>query len=259
MALAIFGLMVAIYFSYPYANRLLVAFIPGSWAENAGEVVLDNMYGDITGGRCYRKEGVAALAKMQSKLDDGRMPYPLKIKVVKNPMVNAMTAPGGNIVIFNGLIQKASSADEVAGILAHEMGHVYYKHPLQAFVNVVGFSIIGQVFGGDAGTIAIFMMGMSYSRDAERQADTKALELLYRAKISEEGFHNFFETVKKEIGDKIPENMLRFMSTHPIPDDRQKFIREQRKNKDENGFQPALSDSEWQALKSICVQPKDAS
>ena len=260
---AIIGLMMVFYGLYPYANRALVAVIPDSWAIKAGDLVIDSLYTEYSSNACHTAAGDKALDKLVQAVQMPGLAYPLRVQVVQHAEVNALTAPGGRIVILNGLLQQATSSDEIAGILAHEVGHVYYKHPMQGMVNVMGFSIVGSFFGGDAASIAVVALSMSYSRDLERQADNKALETLSNNGISAKGLLTFFNRLQDKNKDSVGAQLERLISTHPLSEERVGYIAahikaEEEDPKSQKTFTPALTDTEWQALKDIC-SPQDES
>lgn len=249
----IFALMVAFYLIYPYVNHLIVALIPDSWAIRAGDAVLDELYTEYSSNVCHSEAGDKALKKLVKKVQGKDLPYKLRVEVVENSQVNALTAPGGRIVILNGLVQEARSPGELAGILAHEAGHVYYKHPLQGLVNALGFSIAGSFFGGDAATIAVVVLSMSYSRKMERQADKKALATLNDINISARGILGFFDRLNKKKRNTLGVKFQKLLSTHPLSEERMSTITDYiTSHESEKNFSSFLTDQEWQSLKNIC-------
>jgi Zn-dependent protease with chaperone function len=257
-AALIVGMIFIFYLGYPFINRAIVSIIPDSWAVKAGDLVVDALYQKYTSDACYTLDGAQALEKLVAELRVEGLTYPLRVEVVDNPQVNAMTAPGGRIVIFNGLLKKSESADEIAGILSHEIGHVYYQHPLQGLVNVLGFSIIGSFVGGDAATIAIVGLSLSYSRDLEREADRKALEILSASNISAYGILNFFERNQKKNEDNIAAEIEDIFSTHPLSEERITTFSEYiDQNEADKQFAPIMSEQDWLALISICDGEKN--
>lgn len=250
---AIIGLMFVFYALYPYANRAIVAVIPDSWAMKAGDWVLDSLYTEYSANSCRSDAGDKALEKLVQGVQMKGLPYDLRVQVVEHNQVNALTAPGGRIVILNGLLQESESAGELAGIVAHEAGHVYYKHPMQGLVNILGFSIVGSFFGGDAASIAVVALSMSYSRDMERQADKKALETLTENNISASGILGFFERMNKKDKDSVAAELQKLFSTHPLSEERMSYIADHiEENESGKDFTSLLTDQEWQDLKDIC-------
>ena len=98
--------------------------------------------------------------------------------VIDWPLLNAFAAPGEQIVLTHGIISKAESADEIAGVLAHEMGHGIEMHPESGLVRAIGMmAAIDLMLGGSGGTLANFgalLAQLSYTRDAERVAAGRA-------------------------------------------------------------------------------------
>lgn len=254
-ATAIACLAFLFFISYPYVNRAIVAMIPDSWAIRAGDLVVDSLYQQYTSNTCKNPLGVEALNKMVSTIKVDNLPYPVRVEVVDNPMVNAMTAPGGRVVIFNGLLQQAETPEEIAGILSHEMGHVYYQHPMQGLVNVMGFSIIGSFLGGDAASIAIVGLSLSYSRENERDSDDLALEILKDNNITANGMLAFFERQEEVMEDNAVAEIADMFSTHPLTEERIELFRNHIAE-NEGGLvsRQILNDQDWQNLINICTE-----
>jgi Zn-dependent protease with chaperone function len=72
--------------------------------------------------------------------------------------------PGGNVILFDGLVKQARSPDEVAGVLAHEIGHVREKHVMQALLRQMGLAVVLGGIDGNSGALVNNMLSMSYSR-----------------------------------------------------------------------------------------------
>ena len=208
---------------------------------------------------CTNPQGLAALDKITSRLTDARdMAYDLDLSVLNHGMVNAFAAPGGQIVVLRGLIDKAETPEEVAGVLAHEIGHVEARDPTRAALRAAGSAGLLTVLLGDftGGTlIAVIgdqLISASYTREAEGKADTFALDMLDAADVSVTGFADFFGRLATLQGDvNIPE----YLSTHPETggrmDDARAFAEAQ------SDTTPLLSDQEWAALKNVCTKGGD--
>jgi Zn-dependent protease with chaperone function len=126
---------------------------------------------------------------VQALIDDlqGRcatLPYHFQIHVRKAPTINALALPGGHIIVFTGLLDKVTSENELAFILAHEMGHYAHRDHLRGLGRAVVFmSISTFLFGPESGVSRMVARGlgmteMSFSRSQETQADEFALETL---------------------------------------------------------------------------------
>ena len=191
-----------------------------------------------------------------------------KVRVVHWSLVNAFAVPGEEIVISGGLIDEAKSADEVAGVLAHEMGHGIELHPEAGIIRSMGISALIQLLaGGNSGTLTnagAMLLELQYSRDAEHDADAHALRILKNANISPKPFAGFFERLNKletggdsnasakdhgQSSSKSTEsNSQSIFSTHPPTPERAKMAADAATY----SGQPSLSGKDWKALQGIC-------
>ena len=165
-------------------------------------------------------------------------------------MANAFALPGGRVVLFRGLIEDAGDPGEVAGVLAHEIGHVTHRHGTQAILRSLGLEVLfglmlGELGEGLFGGIGASLLSLSYSRDAEVEADRVALVLLGDTGIGARGLAAFFKRLA-EGGPKLPA-ALQLLSTHPSHEARARLF------EGAMGAQgPAMSAADWAALKEIC-------
>lgn len=155
-------------------------------------------------------------------LDDTAFKF--SFTIIQDESLNAFALPGGAVVIHSGLIEKANSAEEVAGVLAHEISHVSRRHHLRGIIGNMGIFIIiramlGDVAGlsGEIATAGATLGSLKYSRDFEREADDNGFMLLEKAQINTNGMVHFFETMSKEGPDL---GMADFISTHPATSER---------------------------------------
>ncbi len=168
------------------APNWLGPMVPERWERQLGNA----MIGDLGNRLCHTPQGDAALAKMLGEVDPGA--EKVRAGVANSEMVNAVALPGGQVLLFDGLIQQAESAEELAGVLAHEVGHVRERHVMTALLRQFGLSALASGFGGGFGESAMALAGMSYSRDAEREADEYARAQMARSDISPDGAAEFF-------------------------------------------------------------------
>jgi hypothetical protein len=237
----------------------LARAIPAERAAAIGDAALAQIAwllgGESEDIACSSPAGDAALDKMAGRLIDAgaALPYPLTLRVFDHEMVNAFAAPGGHVVILRGLIETADSPEEVAGILAHELGHVAHRDALRGTLRTVGTAgilglVLGDVTGGAAMVaVAETIINASYTRKAEARADDYAIATLQTAGLPPAALAGFFERMHAEHGD-LPE-FLRLIETHPGLADRAAAARDA----DWGGaFEPVLSAAEWRALRAIC-------
>jgi predicted Zn-dependent protease len=177
-------------------------------------------------------------------------PYSFEVHVSNAPIANAFAVPGGQIVIFRGLLAMATTPEEVAGVLAHEMAHEVKRHPTRGVVRKLGLqTVMGLVSGGigkSLGSATGEVIGLSHGRDDESEADRIGVQMLNKANIRADGLINFFERMRRVSGTNHS-NLLTYLSTHPRDAARVAVIR-----RTARGEGDALTTGEWQALKAIC-------
>ena len=214
------------------------------------------MVGDFGNRTCRAPAGSAALDRLVVRLGpDARI---ADIRIVNVGIVNAVTLPGGHVLVFDQLVQQAASPDEVAGVIAHELGHVDHRDVLAALIRQLGLSVVLGGLGGDVGGWVNTLLAAGYSRQAEGAADGYAVDMLANARISATGAANFFARLaKNEMVVKRATRIAVYMSTHPMSDERRRrFAARAALQKDTT---PALSPSEWRDLRAICHDDPDVS
>lgn len=143
-------------------------------------------------------------------------PFAFRFVVVSDATVNAFAAPGGLVAVHTGLIARAESSDELAGVVAHEIGHVLARHSLRQMLFELGLLasirlLVGLEGLGDAVASGALQLGaLRFSRDQERDADRRAVELLARARLPATGLGTFFAGLAAE-----PGGVPAIVSTHP--------------------------------------------
>ena len=243
----------------PAMANTLARIIPLEREIAFGKIVTAQME-RVLGGRtlgalhCNNEDGLAALHAMEARLTEGRgLDYDINLVVFDHEMLNAFAAPGGQVVILRGLLDNAGSADEVAGVLAHEIGHVVNRDATRHALRATGSAgLLSMVLGDFTGGSLVVSMGeqllsSAYTRDAERKADDFGLELLSDADVSSAGLAAFFDTLDAEMGEAfLPE----YLNTHPVTKERAALARDNAKN--QKNTSPVLTDAQWTALQNIC-------
>jgi beta-barrel assembly-enhancing protease len=165
---------------------------------------------------------------------DAKVPF--TIKVVDSEEVNAFALPGGFFFVNSGLILKADTEAELAGVMAHEIAHVAARHGTRQasrgqLANLMTIPLIfvggwtGYAIRQGAG-VAIPMGFLNFSRSFEREADFLGLQYIYKAGYDPTSFVDFFEKIQT-LEKKKPGTMSKVFASHPMTDDRIKASQEE--------------------------------
>lgn len=161
----------------------------------------------------------------------GPQAFEYQFQVIDDPEINAFAGPAGQVFVHSGTILRARNVSELAGVIAHEVGHVVHRHVAENYGRQQAASIGHQVLvlgagalgGGTAAGAANALGGLgvtatlnSFGREAEREADDFAVQVMPRAGYDPHGLPSFFETLIAEGGPNVPE----FLASHPAPADR---------------------------------------
>ena len=273
IGLIITGLIGGIWMSGYSISEAIARVIPQKVRDGLGTQVVTS----LSRGRpaCSKKEGLAAFTKLVDRLDRAAgTTGKFEMQVMPLGMMNAFAAPGERIVVSKKLIDFVETPEELAGVIAHEMGHGIKMHPEAGIVRALGISAaINIAFGGSTGglgDIGALLLQLKYSRSSESEADKIAVSILQKAEIPPKPFAAFFKRLEDKFGlfnkkkkagkkgeektDKTAarksglEKTLSLLSTHPSSPERVAFIEQQPDWK----TRPLLSGAEWKALQNIC-------
>ena len=245
-----------IYITLNFAPQKLAVLLPDEWSRRVGEQMEASL---VEKARiCQSTAGDRALTALLANLAEGDadMP-PLRVRVYDIPIMNAFALPGGLIVLTRGLLDKAAAPDEVAGVLAHEIGHVAHHHPEAQLVRIAGVQILLSVATGTSGgTNASSLAGLAAvlksSREAESEADAYAVAMLSAAQIDPMGLKHFFEKILSEEGKPSGGALSRLgtvFSTHPVTTERIDLIKPLPEGAQ---IKSPITDAQWNDLKKIC-------
>jgi len=175
--------------------------------------------------------------------------YRYQFVILKSDQINAFTIPGGNIYIFSGLLEIAETPEEIAAVLSHEIGHAEKRHVVSKLIKELSITVLlGTLSGGDPGVIAKVLkeiVGNSFDREQENDADQFGLKLLEKAKISPKSLARFFERLNAKDLD-YNEN-LEILMTHPHNNKR---IESAKRYKVKNGFQAEPFNIDWKKVRN---------
>jgi Zn-dependent protease with chaperone function len=252
---ALVSIVLMVLFVVPMAADRLTPLVPYAVEKRIGEVVDKQVKVIFDGKQCENPEGKAAFIKLVDMLRQaGGIDATADAAVIANDTANAIALPGGKIYVFDGLLAKAENVDELAGVIAHELGHVKNRDGLRGLIYNGGTSfLIGLLFGDVTGSSAIIfasreLFQASHSRDSERSADQTTIDIMRKLGRSPKPMGEFLLRVTgKEKGKG-----LALISSHPLSEDRLARMSQQDASPT---APPLLSASEWTALKTICKQP----
>lgn len=214
----VIGLGLFLWFGTDLMVEWAVARIPIEWEQKLGETV----YQDFLSKETVLREGpaVSAVQEMTQRLTEKipHNPYKFQVSVVQSPVVNAFALPGGYVVVFTGLMTKAESGEEVAGVLSHELNHVLQRHGLERMVKMLGLAaVVGIVLGDQQGLtglakqVGMELVTLKFGRAQETEADVTGIRLLSDARIAPDGMIRFFERLSEKDKERVE-----VFSSHPM-------------------------------------------
>jgi predicted Zn-dependent protease len=207
-----------------WQSEAITAWIAGKVSHETEVAIGEHALAQIETESELTQEGLAAktLAEIGGRLTAGSR-YTYRWYVSNDKEVNAFALPGGIVIVNAGLIAKAGSADELAGVLAHEIQHIEHRHTLQQMIHAAGWAAVLAVVLGDVSAITAIVVhqlgNLRNSRMLEAQADAEGMKALARAGIPVEGMAAMFRRLQSEearIGDDTPS----LLSSHPATAER---------------------------------------
>ena len=261
---ALFSVIVAYLYGIPLLADRLVTFFPPEWEAKIGATADAQIEASLTDGKGYsvcetNPNTVAnkAIARFTELAFAGlNSPFSPTVTVVRSGVPNAFALPGGRTYYLSSLIQASRTPDEFAGVLAHELGHVYYRHGMQGLIStsttglLVGF-ILGDLTGlSVAGAVGASLIDNRFSRQSEAQADDFAGKTAQRLGFSPAGLVDLLDRVAK---DDAFSKALALFQNHPLTDDRRAAL--EALDTHDPGTRPAFTAEEWAAIRDMCPPP----
>jgi Zn-dependent protease with chaperone function len=236
----------------PLAADRLTPLVPQAFERRLGDVAEGQVKTMFGGKVCDNAAGQAAFTRLVNTLGESAgMDTSIQSAVLSTPVPNAFALPGGKVFLFDGLLAKAESPDEIAGVLAHEFGHLRHRDSMRNLIYNGGTSfLIGLLFGDITGSGALIFASRSfvtasYSREAEQNADTFSIDVMHRLGRSPKPMGELMFRVTGKQAD----SSLSFLAGHPLTEDR--LARMSHEDQPPSG-PPLLTAEEWASLKAIC-------
>lgn len=202
----------------------LTPLVPVSFDTSLGEMAASQFA--LQDKDCENPAAQAYVEELARPLIEaaGEIPFSFTFRVADTDQVNAFALPGGYVTVNYGLLQAAESGSEVAGVIGHEIQHALLRHGTKRMLRQMGgYALLALFFGGtDVQSLAYLagdLVGLSYDRSQESEADQRGVDLMIRAGVDPRGFVSFFERLAED-GVRPPE----LLSTHPDPGNRAALV-----------------------------------
>jgi Zn-dependent protease with chaperone function len=209
------ALLAIFWFARAPIGSWLVHWVPVQKEMEFGDAIFKSMKPSLR--EVDEGAAVKVVQELGAKLTHGTK-YKYQWHVVEDSEVNAFAFPGGHVVVNTGLIKKAASAEELAGVLAHEVQHVEMRHSLRGVAGELLWQILiglvwdsGSTLGGVAGNLG----SLSFSRNDETEADTHGLQAMANAGIQPQGMVDMMKKLAEMQGLEIA-----LLQTHPASAER---------------------------------------
>ena len=258
---ALLSVIAAYMVGVPLLATQIVRLVPPAWEMQLGNAAVAQIEGALKDEAGFEicdpdPDSLAnrAIARFAEEAVAGTgTPFVPDIKVIKTSVPNAFALPGGHSYYFSALLKETQSADEFAGVMAHELGHVVHRHGMEQLIAtsatglLIGF-ILGDMTGVSvAGAVGAALIDSSFSRDAERQADRFAADVARRMAFQPAALPRL---LKRVAGDDEMSRALALFSTHPLTAEREAAL--EAMTISDASLKPPFTPEEWQAIKSMC-------
>ena len=245
------SIVAVVLFGLPLIADRLTPLVPDAFERRLGEVADSQVKAMFNARVCDNPAGQQAFVKLVTAIrESAGLDTSVQSGVLSSSIPNAFALPGGKVYLFDGLLKKAENADEIAGVLAHELGHLKHRDSMRGLIRDGSTSfLIGLLFGDITGSSALIfgsrtLVTSSHSREAETNADGFAIEIMHRLGRPAKPTGELLLRVTGKEG-----RGLSIISTHPLSEDR--LARMSREDQSQGG-PPLLTPEEWRALKAIC-------
>jgi predicted Zn-dependent protease len=244
--LGVFALiwLVASLFDYPDDPQLLSI----EKEEKLGEAYMDVILMNPMFGELENKKIDSAVTLVASRLEAGleHSDYHHRFVVFDSELINAFTVPGGNVLISSGLIAFCDQPEELAAVMAHELGHVEERHVLARLIKELGLEILSSGDPYVMGEVTRLVTSTSFDRRQEEEADLFAAELLERSSIEPRTLATLFRKLEEETDNELLKQ-FEIISTHPNFSAR---IRAALSYIPADDFEPLPIELDWESVKA---------
>lgn len=269
LVLGSIAVLAAVIYSYvfhisPYVGEQAVKIVPISVETKVGEIMYNNMSYIID------KDSVKSDLLLEFFNACGfESDYDIRMDYSSNSMVNAFAVPGGQIVVFEGLIRETECWDELAALMGHELAHVNERHSFKQLArSVTGYLLLSVLTGDVAGVSSVIIENasaindMANSRKHEKEADVVGLDYLKASKIRPQAMMDLFSRLMEGTDeDEVTETLgtsMEYLSTHPLTSNRISYIQDLIDSDDSFDYPHAdipRAREVWEELKDEAIEP----
>ncbi|MDP2333590.1 MAG: M48 family metallopeptidase [Reyranella sp.] len=234
-----------------YGTEYAAPWLPYSLQARLGETVFEELVADKD--QCHGEAGLEAINTLANDLARAAgYEHEITVHIIEGGPVNAFTLPGGILVFYSDLIDQAKNSSQVAGVLAHEIGHVVHHHPIKGIARQYGIDLLAKLVSGGYSDLLTtlssggnILLALRNGRAFEREADTTGVALLEKLEVRADGIAGFFE----QMMEKEPKDAALaagIWSSHPPTQERIDATKRPAIGR------PAFSDADWKALRDVC-------
>jgi predicted Zn-dependent protease len=210
----VLGILICAYMLViPWFGEKLAGTVSKEWEIRLGDQLFNSMKLKIDTGK-------SMLINRFYKQIEMNASYPFRISVVNEDVVNAFAVPGGNIVVYEGLLRELESYEQLAALLAHETSHIRHRHSLRSLFRSVSQKIFLTMIVGNESGIAAYLAGraddlksLSYSRGLETEADEYGMQWMKEHQLNPAGMLGLMQRLQAASKEEEPSE---FLSTHPV-------------------------------------------
>ena len=213
----------------PSASKYVAFQLPANTLNQIGDEA-ERYILDMTAPSQLPTARQQKILKDYRKLIAGDTPAKVLFRQGNRLGANALAIPNNTIILTDELVELAQNDQEIFGVLAHEQGHLAERHSLQQALSSLGFSIILLAITGDGtdlvSTLPVALVGASYSRNFESEADHYALNTMHAHGIPTIHFAHFLERLAQDTDEDTSKSPLDFLQSHPATQKRIQAVKD---------------------------------
>ena len=220
---------VTVQWGIPSASKYVAFQLPANTLNQIGDEA-ERYILDMTAPSQLHTARQQKILKDYRKLIAGDTPAKVLFRQGNRLGANALAIPNNTIILTDELVELAQNDQEIFGVLAHEQGHLAERHSLQQALSSLGFSIILLAITGDGtdlvSTLPVALVGASYSRNFESEADHYALNIMHAQGIPTIHFAHFLERLAQDTDEDTSKSPLDFLQSHPATQKRIQAVKD---------------------------------